>query len=133
MRRIMTTLVGLLLMTIVASACSSTGVAVSPVSPADAAAVIAAGSNVVVLDIRTPQEFNEGIIEGAINIDFYESSFAATLDTLDKDAEYVVYCRSGNRSSQARKTFESLGFTNVTEIEGGIVDWYASGLPVVAP
>lgn len=129
----MTTLVGLLLMTIVASACSSTGVAVSPVSPADAAAVIAAGSNVVVLDIRTPQEFNEGIIEGAINIDFYESSFAATLDTLDKDAEYVVYCRSGNRSSQARKTFESLGFTNVTEIEGGIVDWYASGLPVVAP
>ena len=133
MRRIMTTLVGLLLMTIVASACSGTGVAVSPVSPADAAAVIAAGSDVVVLDIRTPQEFNEGIIEGAINIDFYESSFAATLDTLDKDAEYVVYCRSGNRSSQARKTFESLGFTNVTEIEGGIVDWYASGLPVVAP
>ena len=133
MRRIMTTLVGLLLMTIVASACSSTGVAVSPVSPAEAAAVIAAGSDVVVLDIRTPQEFNEGIIEGAINIDFYESSFAATLDTLDKDAEYVVYCRSGNRSSQARKTFESLGFTNVTEIEGGIVDWYASGLPVVAP
>ena len=129
----MTTLVGLLLMTIVASACSSTGVAVSPVSPAEAAAVIAAGSDVVVLDIRTPQEFNEGIIEGAINIDFYESSFAATLDTLDKDAEYVVYCRSGNRSSQARKTFESLGFTNVTEIEGGIVDWYASGLPVVAP
>ena len=133
MRRIMTTLVGLLLMTIVASACSSTGVAVSPVSPSEAAAVIAAGPNVVVLDIRTPQEFNEGIIEGAINIDFYESSFAVTLDTLDKDAEYVVYCRSGNRSSQARKTFESLGFTNVTEIEGGIVDWYASGLPVVAP
>ncbi len=133
MRRMTTALLALLLTTTVLSACSSAGVAVSPVSSAEAAAVLAAGPDVVVLDIRTPEEFNDGIIEGAINIDFYESSFGDTLDTLDKDAKYVVYCRSGNRSSQARKTFESLGFTNVVEIEGGILDWHASGLPVVTP
>ena len=44
----------------------------------------------------------------------------------------VVYCRSGNRSSQAMSTFEEFGFTNVTEIDGGIVEWLSSGLPMVS-
>lgn len=133
MRRMQATLGGLLLAMSVIGACTGTGVAVSPVGPAEASAVISASAEVVVLDIRTPEEFEAGIIEGAINIDFYEPSFASTLDTLDKDAEYVVYCRSGNRSGQARQTFESLGFTNVTEIEGGILAWSASGFPVTTP
>ena len=123
----------LMLGAVVLAGCSSSTGTLETVSPNDAAAVIAAESDEVILDIRTPDEFNDGIIEGAINIDFYETSFADDLDKLDKDAHYVVYCRSDNRSGQAMSTFEDLGFTNVTEIDGGIANWYDAGLPVVLP
>jgi phage shock protein E len=113
--------------------CSTTEGALTTVAPTEAAQVIAADADVVVLDIRTPEEYAAGIIEGAVNIDFYAADFATQLDTLDKDAHYVVYCRSGNRSGQAMSTFGGLGFAEVTEVDGGIVDWYAAGLPVVAP
>jgi rhodanese-related sulfurtransferase len=118
---------------VIAGCSSSTAAPVETVAPAAAAEIITTESNEIVLDIRTPEEYNEGIIEGAINIDFYADDFAQQLDTLDKDAHYVVYCNSGNRSGQANSTFEELGFTNVTEIEGGITNWYAEGLPVVLP
>jgi rhodanese-related sulfurtransferase len=113
--------------------CSTADGALTTVTPSDAAEVIASDSDVVVLDIRTPEEYAAGIIEGAVNIDFYEADFASQLDALDKDAHYVVYCRSDNRSGQAMGTFADLGFAEVTEVDGGIVEWYAAGLPVVAP
>jgi len=112
---------------------SSTSAAVDTVAPATAAEIITTESNEVVLDIRTPEEYDQGIIEGAVNIDFYDDDFAVQLDALDKDAHYVVYCNSGNRSGQANSIFEDLGFTDVTEIDGGITAWYSEGLPVVLP
>lgn len=112
--------------------CSSSDAVLETVSPEAAAEVIASTPDVVVLDIRTPEEFAEGFIEGASNIDFYRSDFADQLDVLDKDVPYVVYCRSDNRSGQAMGVFADLGFTNVTEIDGGIVNWYESGLPIVS-
>jgi rhodanese-related sulfurtransferase len=118
---------------VVVAGCSSSTAAMETVSPDTAATIIAEDSNEVILDIRTPEEYDQGIIEGAINIDFYEPTFAADLDALDKDAHYVVYCRSDNRSGQAMSTFADLGFTNVTEIDGGIANWYEAGLPVVLP
>ncbi len=118
---------------IVLAGCSSGASVVETVAPETAAEMIIQETDEVVLDIRTPEEFGQGAIEGAINIDFYASDFADQLDTLDKDAHYVVYCRSGNRSGQARSTFEDLGFTNVTEIQGGIANWYKSGLPITLP
>jgi rhodanese-related sulfurtransferase len=118
---------------VIAGCSSSTAAPVETVAPAAAAEIITTESNEIVLDIRTPEEYNEGIIEGAINIDFYADDFAQQLDTLDKDAHYVVYCNSGNRSGQANSTFEELGFTDVTEIDGGITAWYSNGLPVVLP
>jgi phage shock protein E len=114
--------------------CSSTGATIETVSPSAAAETISdEATEVIVLDIRTPEEFSEGIIEGAMNIDFYESDFAAQLDSLDKDASYVVYCRSGNRSEQALPTFQELGFADVSEIDGGIAAWYNEGLPILLP
>ena len=120
---------------VVIAGCSSstTSAAVDTVAPVTAAEIITTESDEIVLDIRTPEEYDQGIIEGAINIDFYADDFAVQLDALDKDAHYVVYCNSGNRSGQANSTFEDLGFTNVTEIDGGITNWYAEGLPVVLP
>jgi phage shock protein E len=118
---------------VVAGCSSTTSTAVETVEPTAAADIIDTELGEVILDIRTHEEYNEGIIEGAINIDFYANDFAVQLDGLDKDAHYVVYCRSGNRSGQANSTFEELGFTNVTEIDGGIANWYSEDLPVVLP
>jgi len=110
--------------------CASTSGGLETVPAQEASDRIAETPGVVVLDIRTPQELQEGVIDGAVNIDFYEPDFAAQLELLDKDAPYVVYCRSGNRSAQAMELFSDLGFSDVTEIDGGIVQWTAEGFPL---
>lgn len=87
-------------------------------------------TDLVVLDIRTPDEFAGPRLPGAVNIDFYASDFAAQLDDLDKTVPYVVYCRSGNRSSQTIPIMRDLGFELVYEIDGGIVNWAERGFPL---
>lgn len=122
-----------LTLSVLASACSSdtTTQSIELVPPADAAQVIADDpAGLVVLDIRTPEEFNEARLADAIMVDFYADDFEAQLDTLDKDVPYVMYCRSGNRSSEAVKTMKDLGFVEVYEIDGGIVNWYDQGYPI---
>ncbi len=89
--------------------------------------------NFVVLDIRTPQEFQMGHLPGAINIDFYAPDFEEQLDRLDKTKTYLVYCRTGNRSSQALPILRKLGFQEVYELSGGIVAWVQANLPVTMP
>ena len=104
------------------------------VSPTEGAAIQASPPDgLVVLDVRTLEEFNEGHLEGATMIDFYRADFEAELAALDKDAPYLLYCRSGNRSGQTRAIMEELGFTNVADVGGGIVAWVEADLPVVAP
>lgn len=89
-----------------------------------------APAGLVVLDIRTPEEFDSGHIAGAGNLDFYEPDFAESLDSLDKDLPYFVYCRSGNRSATAIETMKDLGFTEVYELDGGVVTWFEAGYPL---
>lgn len=104
------------------------------VSPQDAAATIDdPPADLVVLDVRTPEEFAEGHLEGAVMLDFYDPAFADSLAELDPDVPYVLYCRSGNRSGQTLAMMEALGFESVDDVDGGIVAWQAAGLPVVAP
>jgi rhodanese-related sulfurtransferase len=82
------------------------------------------------LDIRTPEEFMAGHLKNAINIDYYASDFQNQLNKLDKAQTYLVYCRSGNRSSTAIQMMKTLGFKRVYELEGGINSWGASDLPI---
>lgn len=104
------------------------------VSAADAAATIdEAPADLVVLDVRTPEEFAEGHIEGATMLDFYRDDFGEQLAQLDPDVPYVVYCRSGNRSSQTREMMVELGFSDVEDVDGGILAWAGAGLPIVTP
>lgn len=84
----------------------------------------------IVLDVRTQEEFDEGHIEGAVLLDFYRDDFADELAKLDPDAPYLIYCRSGNRSGQTRALMAELGFAAVDDVDGGIVDWQQTGLPV---
>jgi rhodanese-related sulfurtransferase len=88
-------------------------------------------SGVVILDVRTPGEFAEGYIEGARMIDFQGGSFETEIASLDKNATYAVYCRSGNRSGQAVKIMQDAGFLNLYNLEGGVIDWANQGMPLV--
>ena len=87
----------------------------------------------VILDVRTPEEFAEGHLEGALMIDFYLDDFAARVADLDPDVPYLVYCRSGNRSGQTAAIMEEYGFTDVADVDGGIMSWLDAGLPTVIP
>jgi phage shock protein E len=100
------------------------------VSPGQAAD-LAVDADVVVIDVRTPEEFAEGHIDGAELIDFYEPTFADSIAALDRDANYLVYCRSDNRSGQAVGLMRSLGFTNVWDMDGGVQAWVQEGRPLV--
>jgi Rhodanese-related sulfurtransferase len=103
-----------------AAACSSTEESDQTVS-----------SSVVVLDVRTPEEYANGHLEGARNIDWNGASFADEAASLSPDQEYLVYCQSGNRSGQAVQYLNEAGFTSVKN--GGGVDEAAdaTGLPIV--
>lgn len=120
---------------LVVSACGSVDVAdatgIRTVAADDARTIIeTGGDDLVVLDIRTPEEFAEGHLEGAVNIDFYAPDFAQQLAELDPETDYVLYCRSDNRSGQAMPVLEDLGFASVAEVDGGILAWEQAGLPV---
>jgi rhodanese-related sulfurtransferase len=89
-------------------------------------------AGVITLDVRTTGEFMTGHVEGAENIDFESGSFESAIESLDKNATYAVYCRSGNRSGQAVKVMQEAGFTNVYNMNGGVIDWANAGLPLVS-
>ena len=86
--------------------------------------------NPVVVDVRTPQEYNDGHIRDAINIDYLSPSFMDELGPLDRTRLYIVYCRTGVRSSAARDIMEEMGFKHIINVTGGYADWMAAGLPV---
>ncbi|MDC6361161.1 MULTISPECIES: rhodanese-like domain-containing protein [Flavobacteriaceae] len=80
--------------------------------------------NAVILDVRTPEEIEEGYIPNAIKIDIYlGQEFIDELEELDKSKNYYVYCRSGNRSGQACAIMNSIGFENTYNLEGGFMNW----------
>ena len=86
----------------------------------------------MVIDVRTPEEFNDGHLEGAERIGIADSDFIQRVDALDKSEDYYVYCRSGNRAGQAINAMRDLGFTGDL-VNGGSVGNASSqtGLAVV--
>ena len=90
-------------------------------------------SDFVILDIRTPGEYQSGHIDNSIMIDFYSKTFAAEVSRLDKEKTYLIYCRSGNRSGQTLKLIDSMGFQRVYHLKHGIIDWQKERLPLVKP
>jgi rhodanese-related sulfurtransferase len=85
----------------------------------------------VILDVRTPGEFDSGHIENATLLDFRTDDFQAKLETLDQSKTYLVHCRSGGRSSKALKAMQTLGFQRVYHIKEGMLEWQEKGLPIV--
>lgn len=73
----------------------------------------------VLVDVRTPEEYGEGHLEGALNIDWYSPDFAAQWEGIDKDQTIYLYCKIGGRSAQAAQKLDSLGFRHVVNLTGG--------------
>lgn len=87
-------------------------------------AQLEADSNAVILDVRTEEEYNDGIIASAVNIDIHQGvAFMSAIETLDKSKNYYVYCRSGARSAKACEIMNELGFENAYNLLGGILAW----------
>jgi phage shock protein E len=105
--------------------------AIETVSPAQAGDLLASPpAGLVVLDVRTPDEFASGHLAGAVNLDFYSASFATDLAALNRDVPYLIYCHTGNRSGQTREMMRQLGFERVYDLQGGIAAWQAAGQPI---
>lgn len=90
----------------------------------DWVAQLEADTNAVILDVRTEDEWNDGFIENAINIDIYKGQgFIYALEELDKSKNYYVYCKAGGRSQQACDIMNELGFENAYNLVGGMLQW----------
>ena len=88
-------------------------------------------SDFAILDIRTPGEFQSGHLQSAILIDFYSQTFADQLSRLDKEKKFLIYCRTGNRSTKSLEIFKKLKFQNVYHMASGISAWQSEGFAVV--
>lgn len=107
------------------------GLAACSSGPAAADGSLTVGPDTIVLDVRTAEEFAAGHLEGAQQLDFNGGEVAAALPTLDPEAEYLVYCRSGNRSGQAIALMQQAGFTNLTNLGSLEQAAQATGLDIV--
>ena len=107
---------------------ASAATADRPASPQPSASLPPGGT---IIDVRTPEEYAQGHLEGAINIDAGSADFDAAIDALDRGADYAVYCRSGNRSAASARAMRDKGFTSVLDLGGFQQASLALGVPIV--
>lgn len=81
------------------------------------------GQQIQLIDVRTPEEFLENNIEGSQNIDISSKDFEQKVAQLDQNKPIYVYCRKGSRSRKAAQKLEDLGFTEIYDLKGGILEW----------
>jgi len=140
MRKVLYAL-SVLLLTIMMFAGCSTGPStgnpsqiVKEISASEAYTLVQANvgrADFIILDVRTPSEFSSGHLEGAILIDVNAGNFREKVNKLDKNKNYLVYCRTSNRSGQAVAIMKDLGFKEVYDMDGGIVAWQVAGYPTI--
>ncbi len=128
-----------LVLLLVASSCAFiTGSAITP-PPLDISVNMAhiliefneGNNDFIILDVRTPEEYAEGHLKGSLLINVRNPNFREEVDILANNATYLVYCRSGMRSAEASDIMIELGFKNLYNMTGGILDWQAAGFPTV--
>src|SRR2546427_435932 len=93
---------------------------VKNVDAEQASKILQEDKKVMVLDVRTPEEFSAGHIAGATNLNFRDPGFEKKLAALDKKKPYLVHCAAGGRSSKARELMKKLNFESIYHLEGGL-------------
>ncbi len=86
--------------------------------------------SLIILDTRTPDEYNRGHLQNSLFIDFSSPSFKLEIEKLDKNKKYLIYCHSGGRSKTTLNMMKKLGFKEAYNMIGGIVAWSKSGYPL---
>ena len=86
--------------------------------------------DLIVLDVRTPEEYQSGHLQDAKNVNFLAGDFDTQIKSLDKSKKYVVYCKKGGRSRKASEVLVQAGFENVLDVSGGFDAWKAQNLPI---
>ncbi|MCW2120201.1 rhodanese-like domain-containing protein [Flavobacterium sp. 7A] len=99
-----------------------------PVEPTLFAEKILSTNNPQIVDVRTPEEFDNEHLINATNIDWKGNTFESEAEQLDKTKPVFVYCKSGARSKKAATKLKDLGFTDIYELQGGFMQWSAEGL-----
>ncbi len=102
-------------------------------NPREFANKIKAVPDALVLDVRTPAEYQKDHLGNSVNINWRDSTFTARVSRLDKSKPLLVYCLSGIRSKEAAEKLRAMGFSEVYEMEGGLVRWKAEGLSAPKP
>jgi phage shock protein E len=105
--------------------------AIKNMNSQEASKLLANNSDIIILDVRTPREFNDGHIKGAKNINIADGDFQSQIEKLNRDSTYFVYCRTGNRSGRAIRLMEQLDFKSIYHLQHGITEWVGEGKPVV--
>lgn len=96
---------------------------VQTVNVTDFATKLKASTGAQIVDVRTPQEFAEGHLQNALNVNFNANDFAEQIAKLDKTKAVYVYCRSGGRSGSAVRQMQEMGFKEIYNMDGGILSW----------
>jgi rhodanese-related sulfurtransferase len=124
---------------IIVQACNNTGanqqgntsgkqVVKTTISPDDFEKKLA-GEGVQLVDVRTAEEYKEGHLKNAVNIDIRSAGFTEKVSTLDKNKPVLVYCLAGSRSASAANKMADMGFTEIYNLDGGIMSWTKAGKP----
>jgi phage shock protein E len=116
-----------------AAAAAPTAAAVQPDAPVRVGVPewmqAAQSPGTVIIDVRTPEEFNAGHVQGALNIPVEYADFTQKVSALDPGTTYAIYCRSGNRSAVATAEMGAMGFKHLYDLGAGFVDLEAAGMP----
>lgn len=88
-------------------------------------------NDAILVDVRTEDEYNSGYIENSLNIDYFSNDFSLNADKLDKSTPIILYCRSGKRSSMSASKISKLGFKEIYNLKGGILEWIEEGNMIV--
>lgn len=111
--------------------CTSVPEYVQNLSAGDFYALMTSDSNAIVIDVRSPKEYRGGYIEQAINIPLETISEGCT--KLDRNAPILLYCRSGRRSIEAAEILHSKGFSNLYNLDNGIIGWRSVKFGIITP
>lgn len=106
----------------------ATTVTINRVTPQEMRAALLQDSNIQLLDVRTPTEYEASHLKTAQNICVTDSDFMERAEELDKEKPVYVYCKKGGRSARASKILKELGFKKIYDLNGGITAWDAEGL-----
>jgi len=99
---------------------------IQTIAPEIFAQKLKATKNAQLLDVRTPEEFQSGHLDNAVNVDWYEDDFAQKAAKYDKSKPVFVYCKAGVRGKKAAAKLAELGFAKIYNLEGGIDEWNQS-------